>query len=460
MINLANSDQAVIQRLVAFFTKGHERSIKAKKNIIYSFAIKGVSIIIQLILVPLYLAYLDNEKYGVWLTLSSIINWFHFFDIGLGNGLRNKLTEALAKGDNFLAKTYVSTSYFLHSLIFGSLSILFLIINPYLHWNEILNTSLISAGTLNSLARLIFLLFMARFILMQIAIISYSHQMPSLNNAFLTSSNLLLLLVVFLLSRFTDDNILFLGFSIGFIPVIVFAVATIILFNGKFRAVRPSILYIDLKLSKNILNLGVKFFLVQTGAIIVFSSSNFLISHFFGPEKVTPYNIAFKYFQIPVMIYAVIMAPIWSAVTDAYAQKDMKWLKNIIKKLNKLSLVGTIGIVAMLLLSPVFYRIWIGNGVTIPFKVSVIMAIWAALNIFSSPYANFINGIGKLKLSISLFWILIPLFFIFAMILIKTPLEYAGIMAATCAINGISAFMIFIQVTKILSNTAKGIWNS
>lgn len=78
------------QILTDFFTKGHERSIKAKKNILASFIIKGLSIAISLVLVPLTINYINPTQYGIWLTLSSIVAWFSFFDIGLTQGLRNK----------------------------------------------------------------------------------------------------------------------------------------------------------------------------------------------------------------------------------------------------------------------------------------------------------------------------------------------------------------------------------
>ena len=80
-----------------FFTKGHERSIKAKKNIISSFVIQGISIGISLIMIPITLSYVNASQYGIWLTLSSIVTWFSFFDIGLTQGLRNKFAEARAK---------------------------------------------------------------------------------------------------------------------------------------------------------------------------------------------------------------------------------------------------------------------------------------------------------------------------------------------------------------------------
>ena len=65
-----------------FFTKGHERTLRAKKNIVISFICKGLSILISFLVVPLTLGYVGKVEYGIWLTISAIIQWFGFFDIG------------------------------------------------------------------------------------------------------------------------------------------------------------------------------------------------------------------------------------------------------------------------------------------------------------------------------------------------------------------------------------------
>ena len=65
--------------------KGSERSIVVKRNIAGSVVIKGVNILISLLLIPLTIGYINNEIYGIWLTLATIINWISFFDIGLGS---------------------------------------------------------------------------------------------------------------------------------------------------------------------------------------------------------------------------------------------------------------------------------------------------------------------------------------------------------------------------------------
>src|SRR5665647_651981 len=152
------------QILTDFFTKGQDRSIKIKKNILASFVIKGFSIAISIILVPLTINYVNPTQYGIWLTLSSIITWFSFFDIGFGHGLRNKFAEALAKGEEELARIYVSTTYAILCIIIGIVLILFLCINPFINWAKILNTTQEMAGELSILAGIVFIFFCLRFI--------------------------------------------------------------------------------------------------------------------------------------------------------------------------------------------------------------------------------------------------------------------------------------------------------
>ena len=130
-----------INKLYSKFLGENVRTARAVKNILYSFFIKGYSVIIQFALVPLTLHYLDKFHYGIWLTLASLLEWFNFFDIGIGHGLRNKLAESLAKNEFGLAKIYISTAYAIVTMIFLGFIIIFSVINPFLNWASILNVS-------------------------------------------------------------------------------------------------------------------------------------------------------------------------------------------------------------------------------------------------------------------------------------------------------------------------------
>ena len=160
-------------------TKGHERSVKAKKNIILSGVIKGISIAISLVLVPLTIHYVNPTKYGIWLTLSSIIGWFSFFDIGLGNGMRNKFAEAMAKGEHEQAKVYVSTTYAILSIIIGIVLGIFFVVNQFVDWTKILNTPADMARELSLLATIVFTFFSIRFVLNLVTTIMTANQEPA-----------------------------------------------------------------------------------------------------------------------------------------------------------------------------------------------------------------------------------------------------------------------------------------
>ena len=145
----------MIRQLFHNFFSGHERTVRARKNILGSFALKGISILTSLLLVPLTIDYLNPTKYGIWLTLSSVIGWFIFFDIGLGNGLRNKFAAAKAEGKHQLAKVFVSTTYAIISIIAVAMLVVFFIVNRFLDWGIILNTS----NDIHEIEQLVFIVF-------------------------------------------------------------------------------------------------------------------------------------------------------------------------------------------------------------------------------------------------------------------------------------------------------------
>src|SRR5690606_15217617 len=143
--------------------QGEERSIKAKKNILISIFTKGLGIAISLLLVPLTINYVNPSRYGIWLTLSSIVVWFSFFDIGLTQGLRNKFSEAKAKGDHESAQIFVSTTYAILGIVFLAILAIFFSINPYLKWGEILNLQENNASEVSVLALIVVTYFSLQF---------------------------------------------------------------------------------------------------------------------------------------------------------------------------------------------------------------------------------------------------------------------------------------------------------
>ena len=93
------------------------RTSNVVRNTFYSGLMKVCSLLCSLVVVPVTINYLNTENYGIWMAMTSIIYWFAFFDIGLGNGMRNYLAEAISNGDYDKARTYFSTAMVILSVI-------------------------------------------------------------------------------------------------------------------------------------------------------------------------------------------------------------------------------------------------------------------------------------------------------------------------------------------------------
>lgn len=449
----------MIRNLFNTFFSGHERTIRAKKNIIGSFLLKGISIVISLLLVPLTIDYLNPTKYGVWLTLSSVIGWFVFFDIGLGNGLRNKFAIAKAEGNDLLAKIYVSTTYTIITLIAVALFVVFFIVNQFLDWGLILNASN-DVREIEQLVFIVFSVFCFQFVIKLINVIFIADQRPVISSLINTLGSLFSLIVIFILTKTTQGSLLYLGASFSLINLIIPLLASGWVFNRSYKKYSPSFKHIDFSKAKELIHLGMRFFITQVAAIIVAATDNIITAQVIGNQDVAIYNVAYKYFGVMNMVFTIITAPYWSAFTEAYTKNDMVWVKQATLKIIKLWFIVVAGILLMLLFSNNAYQLWIGNRLAIPFNLSMIMALWVIVSTSTMIFANFLAGVNKIQLSlyhaVFVSIVNIPLSIFFAK---NLAMGSSGVILAT--LIGIVPRAIFqpIQYWKIVNGKAKGIWD-
>jgi O-antigen/teichoic acid export membrane protein len=403
---------------------------------------------------------LTSSEYGIWLTLTSITAWFVSLDFGIGNGLRNKLAEALAGRDLALGKAYTSTAYAYLSLFFGISYLLFIIIHPHLNWMKILNASPDLSETLPTLVFVVFSLFFLNFILKLVIAIPLADQRPAVNGFLNMMNNLLTVGAIYLLS-FTDQaNLLNLGTISSVIPALIYSLASIIFFTGRYKLIRPSLKHIKSEYSRNLLTLGFRFFIIQIAGLIIFTTDNLIITQIFTPADVTTYNIAFKYFNTFALVFGVILTPFWSAYTEAYAKKEFTWIKSVITKLIKVWILFIGIIILMLLVSPFAYRFWVGSEIPIPGILSLLMAMFAIITMWNNIYIYFLNGVGKIQLQLYTAVIMgifnIPLSIIFAK---NLELGISGVILATIICLSPSALWSPVQYYKIVNQKARGIWD-
>jgi O-antigen/teichoic acid export membrane protein len=439
------------QYAINFFTKGHSRSLEAKKNIIGSLFIKGISIVIGLVLVPLTINYVNPSQYGIWLTLSSIIAWFSFFDIGFTHGLRNKFAEAKAKGDTEVVKIYISTTYYYIGIIFIALWLVLLLINQFVSWHTILSLPQAMEKEVSTLATLVFTYFCFQFIFKIINTILIADQQPAKASLLDLLGQLLTLGIIFLLTRLTNGSLLYLGLAAGLAPTLVLFAANIFFFKTKYKGYSPSLKFVKKEYAKEIMKLGLKFFIIQIVGIIQFESSLFFIAHYFDTTQVTAYNIAYKYFFTLQMGFMILINPLWSGVTDAYSSGDIAWIKNAIKKYLRLLIPFIFAGLIMLVFANKVYELWLGkNVIHIGFDISVLCFLFHATAMFAGIFVFVINGIGALRIQFLSGLISSVCFFILTLLLIKEfHLGVKSVLISSIVTNVFGYIIAPFQVYKI-----------
>ena len=440
--------------------KGSSRSEKAKKNIILLFILNFFNFIAIMALVPVSIGYLGEVEYGIWLALHSVLMWLVNMDLGLGNGLRNKLAEAFAHKDIKLARSYVSTSYAIFSTGLLFVIIIYLIIHPFINWALLLNAPQEYFYSLNKLVLFVFVLFCLQFLLRLLSSIINADQRPAVNGVISLSINGLTLLAVIGLSHLHDRSLLTYGILSGFVPVLVFLTGSVIMFFKMYKSIAPNFKFVDLKYSSALIKLGMQFFIIQIAGVIIFTTGNIIITQLFGPASVTVYNVAYKYFYLAPMVFNVIIAPFWSAFTEAYVKQEYDWIKSMMRKLVLIWAGLSSVVVLMIIFSDLAYTLWVGKEIEVPFLLSVLTGLFVIVANWNNIFVYFINGIGKVRLQ-----------FYYAVItaIVNIPLSIflaknlnmgvSGVMLSTiiCLISG--SVWAPIQYFKIINNKATGIWN-
>jgi len=416
---------------------------------------------IGIVLVPITLNYLSTQKYGIWLTLTSIVAWFNLFDVGLGHGLRNRLAEALARDDRDLARTYVATAYAALSAIAGVLCVAFFVVAPFLNWAWVLNADQVPAGELIALVLIVFFAFSVRFVSSLINVLLSADQRNWYIGGFEMVGNLTTLVGVILVTRTTKGSLVALGGTLSLISALVPIAVSFYLYSGRYKWLRPRMIYIQANRFRELSSLGVRFFFLQIVGVLQFGVQNVLISHLIGPSSVASYNVAFKYFSLIIMFYSTAMLPLWTAFTEAFVKGDMVWIRSTVRNVLKIWSAVALLCALMLVVSPVVYRKWVGDAVKIEFLLSLVVAVYVLLNTWGTVFTLFVNSIGKIKLQITVASFAALANVPVAIVLVKYfGMGSTGIVLSTVLCMAPAAIVTPWQYYKIVNGSATGIWNA
>jgi len=393
-------------------------------NILGAFAIKGGALFVSLLTMPAFIRYFDNQfVLGFWFTLLSVMIWILSFDLGIGNGLRNKLVEAIGRDDRMEIKAYISSAYVIISGIVIFITICGFGISYFVEWNLIFKIpkEVISESTMLFTVRCVFLSVMLQFLLRLITSILYAMQKSALTNLLSLITSIAILIFVLLTKSFDlETNLIMLSLAYLICVNVPLLLASVIVFKRDLKNCAPNARFFKKNMATSVLYLGGVFFWNQIMYMVITVTNEFFITQFTEPAFVVDYQIYNRLFTIVGSLFMLALMPMWSAITKAVSQGDAKWLHKIYRILNYSAILAIACEILMIPILQILMNLWLGQGyIEVDLFYASAFAVYGSVFIYQSILSTMVCGMGKMRIQAICYT---------AAVVLKFPAIYLGMM--------------------------------
>jgi O-antigen/teichoic acid export membrane protein len=354
---------------------------------------QAISILTLLVSVPLALRYLGTERYGLWMTLTSLVALLGFADLGLGNGLLSAISDANGRDDLQAARRYVSTSAVMLSSLAVLLALLLGLIYASVPWRLLLNLSsaqaVSEAGPAAAILVGCFLIGIPMGIVQRIQM-GYQEGFASLPWVGLGAVIALTGLVA---SIHYHAGLPWLVLAVSGAPVVASTLNAIVLFRNRRPWLRPRLHDTSLVAAKRLLSTSFLFFMLQLAATVGYQSDNVIVARILGAGQVPQYAVPFRLLMFPPLILGLVLTPLWPAYAEAIARRDQGWVVKTLRRSIVLSLVVSVPLSAVLVVAGVpIIHLWAGPLINPSMSLLIGLATWAVLLSLSSALSMFLNA--------------------------------------------------------------------
>ena len=373
---------------------------------------KVLHVALPLITIKITYSYLGVEVYGLWSAVTTFFALFAFSDLGLGNGLQTKLSQATGVDDAKLCRSIISNTYLVLWLVSFLLLIVFLSLYKYIDWSKVMNAQSNEAKLLA--ASVVFIIVLPKIFAIPVAIINrtqYALQEGFRSNTWGIIGSLINVLGVIIIAKFNLGKITLLTFS-SCLSLFVSALNMFVYFNFQRPELKFSYKLFDKTLAKELLSLGILFCVLSVFTTFGLSMDTFIVARTCSLEDAASYSIVYRLTAIGSGIVGVISAPLWGANGEAIARGDVVWVRHNTKKMSLLMGLFTIVLsVVVLLFARLIFQLWMGEDFVFSYSSLIWMCVMQILLAFISPWFMVLNAYGIVKKQIILFAIYTPMAF-------------------------------------------------
>lgn len=372
---------------------------QASRTTITGVVARVFAIAVRFVTIPLALHLLGPERYGLWLSIGSLLAWIGFVGPGLGYGLVNALSEAAGRDDWLTMRRHVSTAVF--TILF--IGMLLLTASPALaSWSDL--TRLLGVADRPDLARETLALagvaaglFALSFSLEFIGPLCSGLQEGYLPAVASMAASVALFTGIALMA-WKGGTLVGFALVVGIPPLVANLILAAYVLFWRFPQLRPSWRLWNRDSFRTLMGFGGWMFLVQIGDLAIFQSANIMIANRFGPGEVTRYAVPTALFLNVSNLCYLIVQPYWPAMKEASVRQDWDWIRS--------TMFRTLGIrvglmvaaaIAIVIGGPWFIRLWAGEQ-EIPTRTLLLaMSLYYVLVTISGNYVVLLLGLGLVR---------------------------------------------------------------
>lgn len=356
-------------------------------------AVRIISLGATFVAVPIVSNHLGRERFGLWLTITSLVALLTFADLGISGGLVNALSECNGRSDRVGAASYVSSAFYTLSAIGLALGALFAASYGQVPWERLFRLE--SAQALTEVGPSLAIFAGCFLIAMPLGIAQRVH--IGYQEGFLASLWLGLGSLIGLGCTILAVN---MGASLPWLvlttaggPVIAGVLNSMVLYWKQRPWLKPSILKVSRPASKQLISTGFLFFTLGIAASVGYHSDNVVIARILGPASVPSLALPMKLFVIVPTVVSIALGPLWPAYGESIARGDIDWVSRAMKRSVMAGLALSIPLAIVLsFFTPQLMTLWVGESSEISIPLLLALGAWAVLGGVLGPFATFFNG--------------------------------------------------------------------
>ena len=376
----------------------HRRLLAVIQGVVTGLGNKVVGMLVSFLSVPLTIGYLGTERYGVWVTIGSLLAWLQITDLGLGNGLNNVVTTAAGQDRHDLVRMHLSNGVVLLSAIAGVIAMFAVIVWPHIEWGSVFGVS--DPATLAELSPAVAMalaIFLIQFPLSSGGKVYMAYQEGRIGTYWGMAGNVLSLIALLAVTK-TGGGLVALVFAVSGVNMLVTLTSNGWVYFVHRPNLRPSLRCVDTNAMRPLCAVGGKFFLLQTLSLLTFQTDNIVISHYLGSASVPEYSLTYTLIGYAALPQALVFGYLWAAYTEAIARQDIAW----VSKTFHITLLGGVCLTAIVIaflsaIAQTFIAWWAGPAVIPSASLILWMAAWGMINAYTSPIACLLAAASHLK---------------------------------------------------------------